>query len=393
MRVSFSLTNLNLLVVLICFVVMGLRPTNLFAFDYVYTADDENGPGTATKFELTSTTLTKLRTLDTGGKGASSKNATFLAENREAIVTRGSAICIFISDAGSSDVASFNKAVKVGNYSNSALVGSDLGIALAATPNGEVLYAGYTNSLNIGVWQINADCSLTLANVVNTDAAKVDGMAVTPNGETLVVTYPDGAVCHGRVQCRLDAFAISGATLTETGPYEGSLDVAGLDITKDSKYAIAGVANLDTTIVEIYPIGSDSVLGAGTEFTISEGGVNSNNVRLSPNERFLYVSNNISLQVTTLRFTEDPLKLTFACIATLHNPNNAYFNTAGLATSAPSGAGNNLYVAETGDSASAVGLAAIDSTTGCLTEDSASPFSTGHGLGLGSLAAYPPRRF
>jgi 6-phosphogluconolactonase (cycloisomerase 2 family) len=393
MKVCSNLNNLKLLAVFFGLALTGMKPANLFADDFVYTGDNENGPGTATQFELTGTTLTKVRTLHTGGNGAARRNAPFLAQNRQAIAKFGSNLCVFVSDAGSSDIASFNHAIKVGNYSNAELTGSNLGIALAITPNGEVLYAGYTGSLNIGVWQVNSDCSLTLVNTVSADGAQVDGMAVSPNGETLVVTYPNGAVCHGRPQCRLDSFAISGTSLTEIGPYEGSLETAGLDITKDSKYVIAGVANLNTTIIEIYPIESNSALGTATEFTVSEGGVNSNNVRLGPNERFLYVSNNESFQVTTLKFVESPLKLTFACIATLNNPKDAYFNTAGLATSSPSGNGSNLYIAETGTSASAVGLASIDPTTGCLTEDAESPFLTGHGFGLGSLTAYPRRLF
>ena len=56
---------------------------------------------------------------------------------------------------------------------------------------------------------------------------------------------------------------------------------------------------------------SDSSLGSVSDFFFPHVGANSNNVWLSPDERYLFVANNTSFAVTTLNYTEDPPNLTF----------------------------------------------------------------------------------
>jgi hypothetical protein len=392
MKNTFRLSLLSALAIL-------LTSPGLNAQHYVVTADDQNGPASTTLFKLKAPTLRKVRSLSTGGDGAGEAGVTFDASQPLAVTQQTSGVCIFVADAGSSDIAAFRGATiadaeKIGNYSDSGLVANGLGMTLAATPNGEVLYAAYPQSVSLAVWQIEPGCALSLANTLTPRSVIVD-MKVAPNGKTLITTFGQGVACpSGRGNCQLDSFAISGADLTEKGPFTtmGTF-AAGIDITKDSKYAIIGLAVMDTA-VDIFPINSNSSLGKASDFYFPNAGSDSNNIWLSPNEEFLFVANNASLAVTTLNYTESPPKLTFACVTGLHNPGlgNGAFNS-GLATDSISGAGSYLYVAETGSLESAVGVLAINSTTGCTTEVSGSPFLTGQGYGLGSLSAYPARPF
>jgi hypothetical protein len=171
----------------------AISPLSAFAQHDVVTGDTENGPGTATIFKMGSSALSKVKTLKTGGTGASKAGVTWLASNRQAIVKQGADICIFVSDSGSSDVAAFKgpslgQATRVGRYSDASLVGNLHGIALTATPDGNTLFAGYPASVKVGVWQIHSDCSLNLTNTVKSFQV-VDAMKVSPNGATEVPPF------------------------------------------------------------------------------------------------------------------------------------------------------------------------------------------------------------
>lgn len=373
---------------------IGLQAQNRETGTSYYVITNDNlyrMPSVASVYEFTGSALQYFPSLDTGGWGL---GGGYFGTHQQAVATVGTAVCVFVGDPGSDDIGAFNTTnfsspKKVGNYSDPTGSGAYVGIVLAA--HGAMLYAAYTASLNIAVWTVNSDCSLTLANSAkNTPTyVPVDDMAVAPNGQTLVVTY---------AQLNLDSYAISGTTLEEKGPYNsvGGNGTAGVDITADSKYVIiADFSNGDPTQVEIFPINSDSSLGSSDYYEISQGGLNSNNIWLSPDETLLYVSNQSSLQVTTLKFHENGRKgsrLSFDCLTSLNNPEGQIYYPLGVTTQSSTGTGAYLYVAEYG-SPPAVALLQLP-TSGCPTEVAGSPFvNFVPGGWTTTVSAYPPRPF
>ena len=355
---------------------------------YVVTNDDiYRAPNRATLFRLnqSSSKLDELKSLGTGGWGLGGGS---FGTTQQAFAAVGTNLCVFVSDPGSDDIGAFNFETKVGDYSDFTGSGAYTGISLFT--HGTTLYAAYSASVNIGIWTINSDCSLTLANApLNTPTfAPVNGMAVAPNGDTLVVTY---------AKQKVDSFAISGTTLTEKGPFDSVGDTGGVDITKDSKYAIVGDFSDTATEVEVFPILSGGSLGASDNYNVASGGSDSSNIWLSPDEALLYVSNNVSLQITTLAFNEQAAageQLTFDCIsAPLNNPSGGIlYNTGGMATASDLGTGTYLYVAESGNP-SAVALLSSPKGGCPLTEVTGSPFVNSAGQWAVTVSAYPPRPF
>jgi len=354
---------------------------------YVVTNDDiYRAPNQATlyKFNGSALELEEVKSLGTYGWGL---GGGLFATTQQAFAVVGTNLCLFVSDPGSDDIEAFNFETRVGAYWDRTGSGAYTGISLAT--HGTTLYAAYSASVNIGVWTINSDCSLTLANVPrNTPTrAPVSGMAIAPNGDTLVVSYGKQYV---------DSFAISGTTFTEKGPFKSVGYSGGVDITSDSAFAIIGDTSNNATEVEVFPILSDSSLGASDNYNVASGGSDSSNIWLSPDETLLYVSNNYSLQITTLKFKEQAAageRLTFFCITPTLNipPDDLIYNTGGMATASTSGTGTYLYVAEYGYFSS-VALLSLPNE-GCPKEVSGSPFWNYAGQWAITVSAYPPRPF
>jgi hypothetical protein len=350
----------------------------------VVTNNDLKGSNTVTFLKFTGTTLQNKGSAPTGGKGIGGGLAGF---NRIVLGASGTTVCGFVSDAGSDDIGVFkvvNKVVtKVGNFKDPHGSGKAQGIGLAVTKN--FLFAAYSSTNNIGVWAILSGCKLKLSGTFKS-ANTVAGMRAAPNFKTLVVSYGPGVN-------KVDSFSIAAnGKLTEHGPYPATGSAAGVDITADSAFAISGDTTSGKTQVEIYPIHSNGSLGKGHNFGGSGSlgdGIGSSNVWLSANEKFLFVSNNSSKQITSLAFAERPLSLSYISITSLNNPGNDIVSTAGLNTILT----GYLVVAEDGSPDSSVGLLQINSD-GSTTEVSGSPFTvSGGGPGLQSLIVGPPRPF
>ena len=312
-----------------------------------------------------------------------------------AVVRVGADICVFLTTNTyqiPNEISAFKYPglTLVGNYSDSNL--PDYYPAQGIAASGGYLYATYGGA--IGSWAIGSGCTLSLAQMYTVNAYNVQGMAVTQGGATLVLSESAGEYC-----C-VDSFSIGvGGTLTEHGPYTAPTDYGpyGMDITADGQYAIVAGLNNCTEQCDgsmmVYPINADGSLGyPPVDFNMGTSWFN--DVRLSPNEKYLYASggnSNNQIQVITLKFTENPLNFSFGCTTTLNAaPGPLAWS---LATTATTGAGGGLYVAEANTAAGlgAVGLLAIDPSTGCTTEAPQSPFSLGDPTAVSvSLFAWPP---
>jgi len=352
----------------------------------VVTNNDLKGQNTASFFKFTGTVLQEQQTGPTLGKGI---GGGFAGLNRIALGGSRQVLCGFISDAGSSDITVIkvvNKVVTVvGKFSDAHGSGKAQGIGLASV-GGKFLFAAYTSSKNIGVWQVLSGCKLKILANYKTPYA-VAGMRETPNGQALIVGYGSGVN-------KVDSFSIgTTGALTEHGPYRATGGASGVDITADSGFAIFGDTTSSTTEVEIYPIHSNGTLGKDNNFggngTLGNG-KGSSNVWLSVDEKYLFVSNNSSKQVTSLGFTETP-SLSYINITTVNNASKIS-SVAQVGTVLDTGSGGFLVLAEDGSPNSFLGLLKIN-PDGSTTEVAGSPFSTGQGPGLQSLLVGPTRGF
>jgi hypothetical protein len=249
----------KLIAVLVNIVLVALLGSMSFAAkSYVVTNNDNPSGNSVTIYALDSAsgTLNHLLDLPTGGLGS---NGGYFATVGVGAVATGPVGCLYAYDSGSSDIAAFHvdlgtlDIVKVGNFSNPGLLSAYPGGSLALTPNSKFLYANYPTTENLAAWKINSDCSLTLLAIYTASVGPdlYDGMKVTPNGKSLLVTAPDFQA--------VEMFNINAdGTLADVGFANfGALSEcmsigcypAGIDITADSKVAIFGNYTLNAATV------------------------------------------------------------------------------------------------------------------------------------------------
>jgi hypothetical protein len=163
------------------------------------------------------------------------------------------------------------------------------------------------------------------------------GMAA--NGKILVLGYGDGSI---------ESFNISGGAPVSnkdlqfsTGHVVDGVFPDGVDITKDGHYAIFGDASAGPSEVEVSDLSSGKLAS-----TVKYGGPNgglgkgvaANNVWLSPDETLLYVSDNLSGQVTAAHFNKTTGKLHFGCISKpLRGYGSKWIYSSAVATESTSG--------------------------------------------------------
>jgi hypothetical protein len=365
--------------------------------NFVITNDNLiQGNNTGTVWQLenpASPELVSKATLMTGGLNNYIGGA---GMNEVATARHGTDVCVFISDDESGSIASFVVPgyAEVGLFKLPGIVNSNSGLGLAA--RGQFLFANYVDNTTeiayIATWKIGSGCVLTLVNTY-LPPGQVWGMAATPDGKTLVVSYsvPVGSV---------DSFSIGAdGSLLEHGPYDYFYlyaEATGVDITADGKYAIMAEFSYGSppnyksyTEIGIYPINSDGSLGEDIDFGANGSlgpGVYSTWIRLSPNEKFLYVSSNSD--VTTLSFDESAPSVALSCNARMST------GVTGLTTIMPTAAGG--FLAVTGSLPSvggSLGLYKINPANGCLAQTPNSPINLGSNSIAASVAPWPPRPF
>jgi hypothetical protein len=327
----------------------------------------------------------------TGGDGIGGGS---FAAARVAVVPEGADVCVFASDAGTSDIAGISAATHTltGNFVGSSTdTGAANGIGLAADAN--YLYATYSSSSTIGTFKIEAGCTLGfVADVlaVGLNGGLVTGMAL--HGSMLIMTYGDGSI---------ESFNISGGVPVSNGDAQNSTGSAhnhlpnGVDITADGHFAIFGDASTVTTL-EVSDISS----GELTPTVVYHVGRswNSGNVRLSPDETLIFVTNNSGGALTAAFFDKATGKVSPGCTSA---PLNGFYSAWSYAGSAalqlPSAGGGLLYVPEFGSNGfSSVGLVKLtaNGTTCTLSELASSPIvDDADASSLLSVAVYPARPF
>jgi len=338
------------------------------------------GPNTGTMLALQNDGLVNVQTFETGG---TAQSGGFGGLNEVITVANGPNACIYLSDAYSDDIAGFIYSsaglAKVGNFTGPGGTG-EFAIGLAA--RGTTLVSAYSLSGVLAVWSIQSDCSLTLESMVDNETPAV-GLAISPDGKTVTVAYD----CF-----EVDSYSLQpDGTLVEHGPYASISTPDGGDITPDGRYAIFAEFEdvlQKATAVAIYPIHADGSLGSPTNFTDLGPGGYSESVSLSPDAKYLYVSDNVSAEVVSLAFSEDPINVTPVWHQRLSGITRRQGHITVISNS------GNMYVATalSGDVSSAVNLFQAYSN-GHLTQVPNSPFVVDAESGGRSLAAWPPRGF
>ncbi len=316
----------------------------------------------------------------------------FFGTNRLAIVNSGSTQCIFASESFTSDVMSIvpGSGMAAGSAVGSASdTGVSNGIGLAA--NAQYLYASFSDSSNIGTFQVQSGCLLTFVSdvtVVGLNGGIIDGMAI--HGNMMIATYADGSI---------ESFNIGSGTpvsngdkLMSTASAGGETYPNGIDITQDGHFAIFGDTSTND-VVEVSDISSGRLTATAVYQTHS--GINSSNVLLSPDETILYVSNTQGDAVSALFFDKNTGRISRGCKSgRLKGYVSGWSYLGGMALQQITGNGGGVYVAEFGGPSGIAELNLTVNGASCtLKEEPGSPVPDLYSQGLLSLGRFPPRTF
>jgi hypothetical protein len=381
---------------------------------YVVDNDDNPTANSATFYTVgAGGKLTLKKTVPTGGTGL---GGGYFADTRINVSHSKTQPCVYVSNATSNNVSAINEETLENNgpfAAGSGDSGAAGGISVVSTTN--YVYAGFSGATigagigTIATYKEEAGCKLKYLKSIrakglgqgNFGIGQPTGMAITPDGKTMVVAYEDGSI---------ESFNISagvpkpiGKAVNTTGFASG--DYAGsVDITQDGKYAIFGDVPTTSTSGAIVEVGEIATLKNGKTklYGPIQTGYNSDFVTLSPDESLLYISNNQSGTITAAAFnkTSGVVSTTKSCMsAVLSGFNTNWFYAGGLTTeNTQSGNGTAVYVAEFGfpgtEGASSIGQVNVkSSSSGCtLTEAKSSPYANPTGFVL-SVGSYPPRPF
>ena len=293
---------------------------------------------------------------------------------------------MFISDAGTNDVAGISIATlsPSGAFpaSNTDSASSGLGVA----NNGSYLYANFTGSKTIATYQISTGCTLTFlgdtAAVGLQSFGQMIDMAV--HGNILVTTFTDGSI---------ESFDISGGTPVANGDLQYSTSHAqngtgpnDVDISADGHFAIFGDGGSQGA-VEVSDLSSGKLQPTVVYSNIGPTDAYSA-IWLSPDETLLYISNFSDREITAAHFDKATGVVSAGCSAPLTGNNFE----AGLATAGTSGTGSTLYVAEPETQIAIVNVS-VSGGSCALQESSKSPANDFHTMTLESIGSFPPRPF
>jgi 6-phosphogluconolactonase (cycloisomerase 2 family) len=344
------------------------------------------------------TQLLNLNSVLTGGFGI---QGGFFGTQRVTSLPSLTAPCLYVSDAGTNDIAAVSLLGQqlMGTFSASQTDdGSTNGIGLAVSS--QYLYASFTASATIATFSLQGNCGLTFLgdiSAVGLQGGSVSGMAV--NGNILVVAYGDGSIQSFNVS---NGIPVSNGDLQNSTGYSSSKSrpmPSGVDITQNGGYAIFGDVG-PTATVEVSSLASGKL--ATTVVYLVGPVVDAGSIRLSPDQHLLYISSSESGKIIAIFFNATTGVVTRGCISSTLNGFNSRPWLGSVATRDTSGTGNVLYVAEFGRDylevnhgpSSAIGILTITSTgTTCnLREASGSPQLLPFPGSL-SIGVYPPRPF
>jgi 6-phosphogluconolactonase (cycloisomerase 2 family) len=318
----------------------------------------------------------------------------YFATNRIVMLDTSSQQCVFASQATTGTIVGISvNTLEVEDVASgsSTDTGTTNGIGLAL--NNQYLYASFTDSSNIGTFQIQPDCSLTFVNDVSTlglQGGIISAMAI--NGNMMVVTYNDGSIESFNISSGVPVSNRDEQNSTAYLTSHGATYPNGIDITQDGHFAILG-DSATSTVVEVSDISSGELKKTAVYNLASTP--NSSNIMLSPDQTLLYISNSQGDRITAASFDANTGRLSAPCeTRTLRNYVSGFTYLASMALENTTGNGGILYVAEFGTQ-SGIAMIQVGSSNGTctLTELSKSPAADPNSSALLSIAGFPPRPF
>ena len=329
--------------------------------------------------------------VSTGGNGVAGG---FFGANRLLIAPNGPDECLYASNAQSENVSGIDIHTHKlagpvrGSVPDHKLARNGIALAVSATH----LYAAFSGSGNIGVFERQPACALKfIADFPAKGLAGGFAESLAIHGNMMIAAYGDGSI---------ESFDVSAGMPRSNGDAQNSTRAQddyfpdSIDITSDGHYAIFGSGSADAA-VQVSDISSGK-LTPTLVYTLGTAW-NSSSVRLSPDERVLYISNNSAGRVTAAFFDKNTGKVRQGCTsAPLKGYYEQFTYLGAVATGLSTGTGGLLYVPEfNAQKKSYLGvLRFIATPTGCtLTEIAHSPFAGVPGSALLSIAVYPPRPF
>jgi len=280
-------------------VLLILFMIDIHAQSFVYTNNDLIGPNSVTAFSVAANgALTNIGTFGTGGSG---RGGGFQASNRARTCTVGNRL--YVTNDGSNSGSGFDinpftgslSLVQGSPFATGGIAGN--GISLDCVPNSQFLIAANGGSNNITVFSIAANGALTPVAGSPFAAGDIppDGIKVAPSGKFL------SAALLSSDTIGMFSIAANGALTPAPGsPFTSPASgfAAGVEINCASTFLYATQANFGGTNVDVFSIGPNGALTLVQTANNPGVGSNSNSGTLSPNDQFLFVSNQSSNSVT-----------------------------------------------------------------------------------------------
>jgi 6-phosphogluconolactonase (cycloisomerase 2 family) len=321
-------------------------------------------------------TLTALAgsPVSTGGLGA---NAACSSINRLALSTGNN--LLFVSNGGDRTISAFQIDPASGAltpaagspFASGLTLDACSGISLSATPDGRFLMA--SSNGQIATFSIGAGGGLSSLFTATNPVAPNASMKISANGQFLAVSNGTSVSVY-TINGDGSLTAVTGSPFAETGT--GSL--AGLDFTSTSGSLYGAESSATAAFSDAWTIGANGALSAIAGSPFSTTAINSNVVLLSPNDAFLFASNQGSNSVTSFSVAAGGGLTSlgsFGSAASLHAP-------VGMATDR---SGSLLYVAD-----DAFGVAVFRINAAGSLSQLGDVAITGAGQ-VQDLVAYPPR--
>jgi 6-phosphogluconolactonase (cycloisomerase 2 family) len=351
---------------------------------FVYTNDESFfAPNTVSLMSIQGDgSLVKVGSFHTGGLGNAGNG--FDAVRR--IIVSPDNRFVFAANARSNDVSVFT--IDSASGSLTLVPGSPFstggngcdGIGLAATPDTKFLYASNTCSDNISIFKIGGDGSLQLVgSPVSTTDLPVD-MKVTSNGSFLMTSlfsFSGGMIAVFAIGSDGSLTPVNGSPFSDGNPPGGF--TTSMDTNCASNLLFVDNAS-GLPVIDDFNIDSTGALAqiANSPFTAPGNGVTA--ITLSPDEKFLYASNQQN-SVTSFSVGPDG-SLSVVAGTPVASTGTPFLN--GLATDAT---GSFLYVAGFINNVAAYTVG----SQGGLTLHAGSPFHTSGIGGFESLATFPSK--
>jgi 6-phosphogluconolactonase (cycloisomerase 2 family) len=379
-------------------VVFFFTTTDGDAQNFVYTNNNNSSGGnTVSAFSVAGDgSLTKIHDYSTGGSG---NGGVLFPSSRAASVVFGN--FLYVGNDGDSTVSGFSINPTTGELTSLGAPvtlggGNSAGMSLQATPNGRHLYVTsfplngpppFESSV-VTCFEIDsATGALTPINSTFVEGTAT-AMKVSPDGRFLAVSL---GFESSIVMFAID-LASGGLTPAPGSPFPAGFDqvLGAVDINCAGTmlFAAKALTATEPARVHVYAITqSGPNMGAlaeidGSPFDI-DGTSNSSVAVLSPDDQFLYMSNQGGTgdAMTVLKVREGGK-------VSQVSGSPFFVGASVVGAMATNQVGTLLYTAIYDGS---VAVQQVDVATGALTPAPGSPFSTGQGSGMQSLAAYPPK--